>query len=94
MVYYYRHLSCPRCRKEYGIQVVNVMFIKLVTGLGPPLIRCTSCGAVFDSGLTEWLRMSDSQKSRYVFLSILYAIFEGIVLALLPIAAIGLIFYH
>src|SRR4030095_10321014 len=91
MAYLYRSLACPRCHKEFGLQIVNVMLIELVTGLGPPLIRCVSCGTVFDSGLTEWLRMSDSQKTRYIFLSILYAAFEGIILAILPILAISLI---
>src|SRR4030095_11278 len=32
-----------------------------------------------------------SQKTRYIFLSILYAAFEGIILAILPILAISLI---
>lgn len=90
---FYRDRACPKCRKVYAFQVVNAMFIELGTGLGPPLVRCASCGAVFDSELTEWLRLSDSQKSRYVFLSILYAIVLGMVLALLPVVVIGLIFY-
>lgn len=91
MAYLYRNLACPRCRKEYGIQIVNVMLIELVTGLGPPLLRCVSCNTIFDSGSTEWFRMSDSQKRRYVFLSILYAAIESMILAWLPLIAIGMI---
>lgn len=85
MVYFYRDLCCPKCRKVYAFQILSVMFIELRTKLGPPLVRCTSCGTVFDSGLTEWLRMSKSQKIRYGFLSVLYALVEGMILALIPL---------
>jgi len=60
------------------------MFMEIGTGLGPPLIRCTSCSAVFDSGSTEWIRLTDYQKKRYIILSIFYAIIEGMIIAILP----------
>src|SRR5262245_9124920 len=93
MAYSYRDLICPKCRKTYGFQFVNVMLIEVGSGLGPPLVRCTSCGAVFDSGLTEWLRMSNTQRTRYVLLSIFYSVVEGMILSSLPFAIIGRVFY-
>lgn len=82
---FYRDLICPKCRKVYGFQFVNVMLLEVGTGLGPPLVRCASCGAIFDPGLTEWLRMSISQKTRFVFLSVIYAIANGMIIALIPL---------
>ena len=82
---FYRDLICPKCRKVYGFQFVNVMLLEVGTGLGPPLVRCVSCGAVFDPGLTEWFRMSNSQKTRFVFLSVIYAVANGMIIALIPL---------
>ena len=94
MVYSYRFLSCPRCHKQYGIQILSIMLIVgTVTGLGSPLFKCISCGAVFDSGKSEWLQMSRWQKIHYVILSIFYSLALGLILALSPVEIISWILY-
>jgi hypothetical protein len=63
------------------------------SGLGPNKIRYASCQTVFESGLLEWTQMSFSQKIRYAFLSIIYALFLGWMFTMPTMEIIGLIYF-
>jgi hypothetical protein len=79
MIYSWRILSCPHCKKKYAWAMETLMvFIKIRSGLGPSQVRCAACGGVFSTGLREWPEMNALQKVRYVILSFLYGLFTAI----------------
>jgi len=90
MEFTWRFLRCPNCGKVYNWHVDKLFYIvKMRTRLGPPSLRCASCGTVFVSGLQEWARMSPSQRTRFAILSLLDSLFVGFSLTLPTFAVIG-----
>jgi uncharacterized C2H2 Zn-finger protein len=76
-------LSCPNCGKIVKLGFFRLFYLLDVRSkLGPPLFRCASCGAVFNSGLEEWAMMSRQRKIRYVLLSVFYALILSVPLSL------------
>ncbi len=90
MEFSWRFLRCPGCNRIYNWHIEKILyFFKAGSGLGPPNVRCASCGTVFASGLQEWQQMTMSQKFRYGFMSLLYSLFIGLCLTFPAITIVG-----
>lgn len=90
MLYSWRTEHCPECNVMYNWHIEKLYrLIKIKTGLGPPLVQCSSCGAHFKTDLQEWYQFSIGQKIRYGILSFILSLIVGFPLALASLEIYG-----
>lgn len=70
-------IRCPNCGHELGHTARHDGFKAGATSIGPPLLRCPSCGILVDTEQKEWDQHTTIQKAWFMLSRVLWLAFAS-----------------